>query len=114
MSQSLENLAKFQLFIIVLLLLLLIPFVENSFKHSMSSQADDIAITIDVNILDQQLDFQCTNTYFENGTNTGKYVAKGIGLDNVRKRLELLYPNKHQLKIDTRDNLYKVRLHLEF
>lgn len=93
--------------------LLLIPFVENSFKHSLSSQADDIAIHIDVEIQDHRLDFQCVNTYFESNNTAGKYVAKGIGLDNVRKRLELLYPEKHHLEIDTKDNVYYVRLQLE-
>ncbi len=92
--------------------LLLIPFVENSFKHSMSSQADDIAINIRVDIQDRELDFQCTNTYLEDGKNTGKYVARGIGLDNVRKRLELLYAGKHQLEIETADNVYRVKLQL--
>ncbi|MCB0549858.1 MAG: histidine kinase [Phaeodactylibacter sp.] len=92
--------------------LLLIPFVENSFKHSLSSQADNISIGIKVEIREVELHFRCTNTYLATKDGPGRYVAKGIGLDNVRKRLKLLYPGRHRLDIQTEGGQYVVKLEL--
>jgi two-component system LytT family sensor kinase len=93
--------------------LLLIPFVENSFKHSLSSQSDNILISIDVEIQGRRLIFNCANTYAETGNHSGRYVSKGIGLANVRKRLNLLYPGKYQLGIEAADGIYHVKLQLD-
>lgn len=93
--------------------LLLIPFVENSFKHSLSSQARDILIEIKVDIQEGRLYFQCANTYRQTDSAAGRFVAKGIGLDNVRKRLELLYPGRHRLDIRAGGGQYVVELELK-
>ncbi len=76
--------------------LLLIPFVENSFKHGISKMLEHTWVTLTINIEDRTLDFRLTNSkplehaLLRNG---------GIGLYNVKKRLELLYPSSHLLNI---------------
>lgn len=92
--------------------LILVVFIENAFKHSMSSQSDDIDISISINIKNNGiLEFLCENTYFPK-SNTDK-LSSGIGLVNVKKRLELVYKDKYQLKITDQNNRYKVFLELD-
>ena len=86
--------------------LILTVFIENAFKHSTASQSEDIFIDISIKIdVDGQLDFKCKNTY-QADTNTEK-LSNGIGLQNVKKRLQLLYPDAHKLIIrDTKNNYF--------
>lgn len=92
--------------------LILMVFVENAFKHSLSSQKDRITIKIEVTF-DQQgvLHFACYNSHRQETNNDN--LSKGIGLENVRKRLEMIYPDKHQLEIDNREDEYLVNLKLD-
>ena len=92
--------------------LILIVFVENAFKHSQSSQSSGIQIEVNVRIGDDdKLFFQCKNS-FDEGSNVDK-LDKGIGLQNVQKRLELIYPNAHSLKIKDDKNMYEVELSID-
>ncbi len=91
--------------------LLFLVFVENSFKHSLSSMTENIFIKIDLKVLDNKLYFSCLNN-FSQQTNTEK-LSHGIGLENVQTRLKLLYPNAHTLSIQNHENQYKVDLILE-
>lgn len=93
--------------------MILIAFVENCYKHSLSSQAEDIWIRIKAEIKGEELWFECANTFAETVNSSDNYLNKGIGLENVRKRLELQYPGKHRLETDVKDNVYLVRLRLE-
>ena len=89
--------------------LILIVFVENAFKHSVSSQSKNINISVDVQVsTDGLLIFNCKNTYSDK-TNTDS-LAHGIGLENVRKRLELIYGDNYNLQCNVEDELYHVRL----
>lgn len=90
--------------------LILIVFVENCFKHSVSSQTENIRIDIDLSIENDQLIMVCVNN-FSLHSNTDS-LSKGIGLENVQSRLDLLYPNAHALRIKEIGNIYKVRLTL--
>lgn len=95
--------------------LILIVFIENAFKHSQASQSEDIFIEINIELSDNgELHFACKNNY-QSITNT-QSLANGIGLENVQKRLQLLYPNTHILKIKQTDSAYEVdlRMKLEF
>ncbi|NML38079.1 histidine kinase [Chitinophaga sp. G-6-1-13] len=74
--------------------LLLVPFVENAFKHGVSNRPGK-PVTITLSCTDQQLLFSVHN--YVSGQQRDK--TGGIGLDNVRKRLQLLYPGHHQLDI---------------
>jgi len=91
--------------------LILIVFIENAFKQSQSGQSSDIEIDMSVKLNNSTLEFRCKNNY-QSGFSLDS-VAKGIGLKNVRKRLELLYPKKHILEIKETDNAYNVYLRLE-
>jgi len=91
--------------------LILIVFVENAFKHSQSGQSSNIEIDISVRMNGNLLEFHCDNNF--EAVPSLDSVASGIGLKNVRKRLELLYPKKHGLQIEEGTNNYKVSLELE-
>jgi len=89
--------------------LILNVFIENAFKHSTASQSEDISINIRIKIdSNGQLNFECNNS-FRPVTNTDK-LNNGIGLKNVKKRLQLLYPDAHTLKITDDNQRYSVHL----
>lgn len=89
--------------------LILMVFVENAFKHSSSSQADDISIEIKIWMTDDhKLHFLCKNNYLDQSNIHD--LSQGIGLENVRKRLELIYPNAHKLVIAQTDGQFEVNL----
>ena len=91
---------------IVLAPLMFIPFVENAFKHGVSY---DKPSTIDIGIekKDRRLIFSCRNT-----KSNAKHEYGGVGLNNVTKRLELIYGNDYTLKINDKDDTYDVLLDL--
>lgn len=91
--------------------LILMVFVENCFKHSASSQSENIYIDIDLAIQDGLLVLQCENNFSPN-SNTQE-LSRGIGLENVQSRLDLMYPKAHQLAITSEGNMFKVRLELK-
>ncbi len=93
--------------------LILIAFVENCFKHSLSTQAENIVIDIRADVRENQLDFRCSNTYSPTTNTSNEYLGKGIGLDNVRKRLELLYPGRHQLETRATETVFYADLQLD-
>jgi two-component system LytT family sensor kinase len=88
--------------------LLLIPFVENAFKHgSFQSAEDELIITITND--EQGLQFFCSNKI----SNLQKDSQGGVGLNNVKRRLELLYPSTHQLCIAIEKDRFNVKLLLQ-
>lgn len=92
--------------------LILIVFIENAFKHSQASQSDNIFIDIEVQVSEAgQLNFYCKNNFQPTSNTTS--LSQGIGLENVRKRLELIYPDTHRLQIRKSDDLYEVHLTLD-
>ena len=92
--------------------LIMTVFVENAFKHSQSSQSDKIEITIDLHIQkDGKLHFGCINTFSETANNAN--LAQGIGLENVKKRLELIYPDAYKLELILKEGKYIVDLQLD-
>ncbi|MCT4580367.1 MAG: histidine kinase [Flavobacteriales bacterium] len=92
--------------------LILNVFVENAFKHSTSSLDQTIHIFIDVKVdQDGKLYFSCKNSY--SPTTNAQGLPRGIGLENVKKRLEMIYPNKHLLSISASNNEYNVNLEIQ-
>jgi hypothetical protein len=78
--------------------MLLIPFVENAFKHGISfREASHITITLDVK--DNTLSFDVYNSKHIKVESDPERDKSGIGLNNVRQRLQLMYPRKHDLVI---------------
>ncbi|MEO6884253.1 MAG: histidine kinase [Bacteroidia bacterium] len=92
--------------------MLLIPFVENAFKHGIS-YLENSAITIHLKTSEHQLFFSVKNT-IPSVKNNDKDKSSGIGLQNVTRRLNLLYPTIHELFIDESENNYSVKLCINF
>lgn len=91
--------------------LLLIPFVENAFKHSKIEDREKGWIQIHLSIEQGQLHFQVVNSLFKN--NVSKAPTGGIGLQNVMRRLDLLYPNRYQLNIQPENDRFWVDLKID-
>ncbi len=90
--------------------MLLLPFVENAFKHGISSTATS-EIIITIQITGTTLDLYVENPIFPK---TGEqHEQHGIGIANTRRRLELLYPNQYNFEIDDKDNTFKVSLQIQ-
>jgi len=90
--------------------MLLVPFVENAFKHGMG--IDEPFIEIHLAGENGKLEFDVKNKFSENRLES-KDPARGIGLENVRSRLMLLYPGKHKLIILKENNIFHIHLTLE-
>jgi len=93
--------------------LLLIPFVENSFKHlSHYINGKKNEIQIDLSKQNGEVRFQIRNT--TEGRQVHEFSdAGGIGLNNVKRRLELLYPQKHELNMAEEQGWYDVQLKIK-
>lgn len=92
--------------------MLLIPFVENAFKHGVGMVIDP-TIDIDLKISENALSFSVKNKIAPE-TAIEKDSSSGIGLKNVQRRLELLYPNAHELIIKKENGWFEVTLNLSF
>jgi two-component system, LytTR family, sensor kinase len=90
--------------------MLFIPFIENAFKHAENKKMDN-AISIKFVIEKDKIIFECENKYAEN-SNADNTDAGGLGNELIRKRLMLLYPGKHELKVTTENETYKAKLTL--
>jgi two-component system, LytTR family, sensor kinase len=88
--------------------MLLIPFVENAFKHG-TGYINDPFIEIKLTTNATQLHFLVKNR-FSSGTKESKDDSSGIGLANVRRRMELLYPDKHSLNVNADKDMFVTEL----
>ena len=88
--------------------MILIPFIENAFKHGVT--ADGAEIQIDINIGEADLNLTVKNSVSKSKT---KDNTPGIGLTNIKKRLDLHYPDCYDLKIDQKNDMYIVELFLK-
>ena len=92
--------------------LILIVFLENAFKHSTASLSRNILIEVKVKVdVNGVLHFNCLNNYQK--TSNLESLDNGIGLANVKKRLELIYPEKHSLNITDSGEQYNVSLSIQ-
>lgn len=93
--------------------LLFVPFIENAFKHGISYRESSF-IHIRMNIDGDQIRFTSENSIGKSSQESDMQHS-GIGLENVRKRLGLLFPDKHELKISQTESIFRVELtiHLE-
>ena len=91
--------------------LLFIIFIENAFKHAKNTVDEPVFIAITIDVSENGiLNLSVKNNYNANAQ-TGFAAEKGIGLENARKRLSVIYPNeKHLLRIDQDDRFYNVSL----
>lgn len=80
--------------------LMLLPFVENSFKHGVSEEMDEAWVSIDLELKEEKLTLKVENSKSKHDEREDQFNYKqGIGLKNVQRRLELLYPEKHKLEM---------------
>jgi sensor histidine kinase YesM len=89
--------------------LLFIPFIENSFKHGISFRSGSF-IKITLSSTNGTISFKCSNSIADGNQ---KDVQPGIGLENVRKRLGLLFPGSHSLNIKRGNNEFEVNLEIK-
>lgn len=91
--------------------LLLLPLIENCFKHGTSQILEQPWISLQINLKGQQMQMKLLN-----GKSTQPTISKngsGIGIHNVQKRLALLYPGKHELTITDEEDVFIVNLKIE-
>ena len=93
--------------------LLLLPFVENAFKHGADNLIADSWINIDLKLENQQLQFMVENSKAPNESKEGLDSDKNIGLKNVKRRLVLFFPDKHELKILEEPDSFLVKLEID-
>ncbi|AQG81092.1 sensor histidine kinase [Spirosoma montaniterrae] len=91
--------------------LLLVPFLENAFKHGTSEQLEQSWMHLDLSVQDTTLKFKLINSR-ETAEHDESYVG-GIGLRNVQKRLRLLYPDRHDLRLTAEPETFMVMLTLD-
>ena len=92
--------------------MLLIPFVENAFKHGISFR-DPSRISVSLAVEDKTLLLDVTNSIHAKQDQDPEKYKSGIGLENVRQRLQLLYPGKHELITRETNKEYFVHLTLQ-
>jgi sensor histidine kinase YesM len=92
--------------------LIFLPFVENSFKHGLKSGAENPFVKIKIEVFENSLVFEIENSKGKASEITdSKY--KGIGIENVKKRLGLIYPGMHSLNISETENTFRVILQIK-
>jgi len=92
--------------------MLILPFIENACKHSTKGFDGTAWITIELGIKQNSLILKIENSLPSSSSNQDSMVG-GIGLQNVKRRLSLIYPERHELKIEVTEESYSVHLNLE-
>ena len=85
--------------------LLFINLIENAFKHGIEPAEKDCFLHLSMKSTKSGFSFLCENSFEEKGVD-----EEGTGLKNLKRRLELLYPDNHELEIAESRNTYKVNL----
>jgi len=89
--------------------MILIPFIENAFKYGVNAAGVN-EITCRITCQNEAMEFYISNEVLENAETM---PSTGIGLENVKKRLELIYPDQHTLEIDRSNGLFAVKLKIQ-
>ena len=93
--------------------MLFINFVENSFKHGASSNTDNSWISIGLALKENEVTLSVKNSLGKSKIKKDKTYVGGIGLTNTKKRLDLLYPNSHDLEIGEKEGKFEVQLKIK-
>ncbi len=88
--------------------LILVPFVENAFKHSLKNETEIATIAIKLNVNDEVLQFVVKNSKPKSIINLNE--KNGLGLKNMRKRLDILYDENYSLEISDQNETYEIEL----
>jgi uncharacterized membrane-anchored protein YhcB (DUF1043 family) len=92
--------------------LLMLPLIENCFKHGASTMLEQPWISLQITLNGRQMQMKLLNGK-TNETVAAKDQPSGIGIQNVQKRLSLLYPDKHELVINNEEDVFIVNLKME-
>jgi len=87
--------------------MILMPFIENAFKYGMSASKESV-IKVEIGYLEDVLTLNVQNVIYENSN----AVASGLGLANVKSRLNLIYPNRYKLINQAKGGMYHVNLEI--
>ncbi len=90
--------------------MLLLPLIENAFKHGTDSTVGHSYINAELSCDDISLIFTCENNFKE----SKRKEVGGIGIENVRKRLQLIYPSRHRFQIEKSNGVFKIILEIKF
>lgn len=95
--------------------LLFIDFIENAFKHGLERRFNDGFVDVKFTIDDQNISLNVINSKGQNDEDNTAEEAKrkGIGLQNVRRRLDLIYGESHHLKISETEEIFEINLSLQ-
>ncbi len=88
---------------------LFIPFVENAFKYGIDPSKPS-KLVVSVICDNNNIHFTCVNTYDDEFKTFHKEQGFGIGINNAKQRLELVYPQKHTFEIIKKDNVFSVKI----
>jgi len=92
--------------------MLLLPLLENSFKHGLKSGTLNPHINMELIVKNKKIDFVISNNFKESTNNTTK-EEYGIGLKNIQENLSLIYPDKHLFSIENSHPIFTVRLTID-
>jgi two-component system LytT family sensor kinase len=92
--------------------MLILPFIENGFKHSTKGFGEETWITLELGIREDELILKIENNVPQQ-SQPQPAMQRGIGLQNVQRRLDLLYPDRHTLNIKNNIDSYAVFLNLK-
>ena len=88
--------------------MLLLPLVENCFKHGIKGNLEDTFIDIELKQKGDKFTFKIKNNSFKEDTVNKE--TSGVGLENVAKNLEIIYPNSHTFSTDNKDDVFTAQL----
>ena len=91
--------------------MLLIPFVENAFKHGINP-LEESTLIINLRCNSGTIFFECINSLKKQSRNDTMEDGFGIGIENVKSRLALIYPERHHFLIAKEDNLFNVKIEI--
>ncbi len=93
--------------------MLLIVFVENAFKHLTTHEKESF-VNVDIEETDRDINFTCANSFETKQIKISQIERKnnGIGLENIKKRLDYIYSNTYTLDINIHEHIYHVKLQL--
>lgn len=92
--------------------LILISMVENAFKHGVSGAMQAVVIKISLKVKNNHLYFQVFNTKASNTQSNPMDYKKGIGIKNIQRQLELIYPDQYDWQVTETETSYEVNFHI--
>jgi len=94
--------------------LLFLPLVENSFKHGKHKLQDEATVEATLTVTDKNLQFSVMNDKLGQGENKPQQKHMGIGLSNIKQRLELYYPKAHEIILDDNADTYIATVNINY